>query len=240
MQGRRRRVAALVVAAGEGRRMGDHQQKAFLSLKGVPILVHAMQPFEACIRVQTLHLVLREQDLRSWHQEILGNFPFKKTNPPVPGGPTRQDSVRLGLESIGDDIDIVLIHDGDRPFADTPMLERLLDTMEEEQAAVVGVPAKETMKIVSSHGHVLETPARETLWRIQTPQAFDYAIIVQAHRKAVAEGVVAPDDSALVERLGIPVAVVQGSYRNIKITTPEDLLIAQAFFENPGRSSLES
>lgn len=234
VQRNRRRVAALIVAAGEGRRMGTHRTKAFVPLKGVPILVYAIQPFEACSSIQSLYLVLRKQDLQSWHQEILEKFPFKKTKPPVAGGLRRQDSVRLGLESIREDIDIVLIHDGARPFVDASMLERLLDKMEEAQAAVVAVPAKETMKIVSSHSRVLETPAREVLWHIQTPQAFDYRIIVEAHHKAVEDGIVATDDSTLVERLGIPVTVVQGSYKNIKITTPEDLIIARALIENRG------
>jgi len=234
------RVAAVVVAAGEGRRMGTPGAKAFIPLKGVPILVHAIQPLEACGRIQSLYPVLPEQDLHSWHQKILQKFPLKKARPPVAGGLRRQDSVRLGLESIREDIDIVLIHDGARPFVDASMVERLLDKMEETQAAVLAVPAKETMKIVSPYGRVLETLAREAVWHIQTPQAFDYHIIVEAHRKAVVDGIMATDDSTLVERLGVSVTVVHGSYRNIKITTPEDLIIARALLENRRRSASES
>lgn len=233
----RRRVAALIVAAGEGRRMGTAKSKAFLPLKGIPILAHTIQPFEACSRIQRLYLVLREEDIRSWHQRILDRFPFKKTQPPVPGGSQRQDSVRLGLEAIEEDIDIVLIHDGARPFVDLSILDRLLDTVEKTQAAVVAVPATETIKVVSPRGLVVETPAREGLWHVQTPQAFDYSLILKAHRKAVADGIVTTDDATLVERLGIPVTVVQGSYRNIKITTPEDLVIARALLENGETSS---
>jgi 2-C-methyl-D-erythritol 4-phosphate cytidylyltransferase len=235
-----KRVAALIVAAGEGRRLGAPQTKAFIPLKGIPILAHTIQSFEASSRIQSLYLVLREKDLDSWHQKIFKKFPSKKTRQPVAGGLRRQDSVRLGLESIKEDIDIVLIHDGARPFIDTTIIERLLDTMEEAQAAVVAVPAKETIKIVSSAGHVLETPAREGLWQIQTPQAFDYRLILEAHRKAFADGFVTTDDSTLVERLGVPVTVVCGSYKNIKITTPEDLILAQALLEDRGRSSCES
>ncbi len=235
-----RRAAALIVAAGEGRRLGTPRTKAFMPLNDIPILAYAIQPFEVCNRIQQLYLVLRNQDLDSWHREILERFSFKKTRPPVTGGLRRQDSVRLGLESIGEDVDIVLIHDGARPFVDTSMVERLLDTLAEDQAAVVAVPAKETVKVVSPQGRILETPARDTLWHIQTPQGFDYRIILEAHRKAVADGVVATDDSTLVERLGVPVTVVQGSYENIKITTPEDLVIARALLENRGRPLFES
>ncbi len=231
-----RRVAALIVAAGEGRRMGTAQTKALIPLKGIPILVRAIQPFEACTRVHSLYPVLREADIRPWHQKILEEFSLKKAKPPVVGGLQRQDSVRLGLEAIREDVDIVLIHDGARPFVDAAMLERLLDTVEEAQAAVVAVPVKETLKIVSSAGFVLETPSREGLWHVQTPQAFDYRLILEAHRRAVAEDIVTTDDAALVERLGIPVNVVQGSYKNIKITTPEDLIIAQAFLEDRGEA----
>jgi 2-C-methyl-D-erythritol 4-phosphate cytidylyltransferase len=240
VQRQRKKVAALIVAAGEGRRMETFRTKAFIPLKDVPILVHAIQPFETCSHIQSLYLVLREQDIPAWHEEILKKIPFKKTRPPVVGGSRRQDSVRLGLEAIREDIDTVLIHDGARPFVDDRMLEELLDTMEEARAAVVAVRAKETLKIVSSRGHILETPARERLWHIQTPQAFDFHLIVEAHHKALADGIVATDDSTLVERLGIPVTVVQGSYRNIKITTPEDLIIARALLENRGQTSFGS
>ena len=239
MEGWGKKVAAVIVAAGEGRRMGTSRAKAFIPLNGTPMLVYAIRPFEACSRIQSLHPVLRKEDIHSWHQKILEKFPFKKANSPVAGGSSRQDSVRLGLESIREDIDIVLIHDGVRPFVDARMLEQLLDTMEEAQAAVLAVPAKETMKVVSSGGRVLETPDREALWHIQTPQAFDHRIILEAHRKALADGIMATDDSTLVERLGIPVTVVQGSYRNIKITTSEDLIIARALLEHEGGASFQ-
>ncbi|NIQ38094.1 MAG: 2-C-methyl-D-erythritol 4-phosphate cytidylyltransferase [Proteobacteria bacterium] len=220
--------------------MGAPQTKAFIPLKRIPILAHTIRPFEACSRIQSIYLVLRDQDIPSWQQRIVDKFSFTKTKPPVAGGSRRQDSVRLGLEAIKQDIDIVLIHDGARPFIDTAILERLLETMKEFQAAVVAVPAKETIKVVSSKGRVLETPTREGLWHIQTPQAFDYRLILDAHRQALTDGVVATDDSTLIERLDVPVAVVQGSYRNIKITTPEDLLIARTLLENRGTPSFDS
>jgi 2-C-methyl-D-erythritol 4-phosphate cytidylyltransferase len=226
-----KRVAGVIVAAGEGRRMGTPGSKAFLPINGIPIVVYAIRPFEACSRVQSLYPVLREDDVHAWRSEILKKFPFKKMKPPVVGGSSRQESVRLGLESIREDIDIVLIHDGVRPFVGARVLERLLATMEETQAAVLAVPAKETMKIVDSSGHVLETPARKALWQIQTPQAFEYSTVLAAHHKALADGITATDDATLVERLGVPVKIVQGSYRNIKITTNEDLITAQSLLK---------
>ena len=214
--------------------MGTPHSKAFLRLNDTPILIHAIRPFEACDRIQCLYLVLREQDLHTWRSEILRKFPMKKTRPPVAGGSRRQDSVRLGLDAIEEEIDTVLIHDGVRPFVDSALIERLIDTMEEAPAAVVAVPTKETVKVVSPSSRVLETPMRDSLWQIQTPQAFDFQTIVEAHRKALSDGVEATDDSTLVERLGVRVTVVQGSYRHIKITTREDLVMARALLENRG------
>jgi 2-C-methyl-D-erythritol 4-phosphate cytidylyltransferase len=233
-----KRIAALIVAAGEGHRLGMSQPKAFVALGDEPILAHTLRPFEACRRIQSLHLVLREQDIESWHEEILVRYAFRKSKPPVAGGARRQDSVRLGLETVEEGTDVVLIHDGARPFVDGAMLDRLLDALEEVPAVVVAVPTKETVKVVSSGGLIVETPARDRLWTVQTPQAFEFHTILKAHRKALDEGITATDDSTLVERLGVPVRVVHGSYRNIKITTPEDLRVAQAFLED--RKTAES
>jgi 2-C-methyl-D-erythritol 4-phosphate cytidylyltransferase len=212
--------------------MAAPRPKAFMPLNGIPILVHAMQPFESCDRIQSLYLVLRKEDIPSWHGEILEKFHFKKTKTPVVGGVQRQDSVRLGLAAMNEEIDIVLIHDGVRPFVEPSMVERLLDAMEHARAVVAAVPAKDTVKVVSAGGQVLETPARESLWHIQTPQAFEFRTIIEAHRMADSDGFVATDDSTLVERLDVPVKVLQGSYRNIKVTTPEDLVIARALLHN--------
>jgi 2-C-methyl-D-erythritol 4-phosphate cytidylyltransferase len=232
--GMRKKAVALIVAAGEGHRMGIPRSKAFIPLEGIPILALAVRPFEDCDRIHSLYPVLREQDFLAWNQEILKRFPLRKAKPPVAGGLTRQDSVRLGLESIGEEeeIDVVLIHDGARPFLDISQVEQLLDTMEETQAAVLAVPAKETIKVVSPEKHVLETPARGSLWHIQTPQAFDFPTILEAHRKAFRGGVFATDDATLLEHMGVPVMIVQGSYRNIKITTREDLVMARALLED--------
>ena len=233
--GIRKRAVALIVAAGEGRRMGVPQSKAFIPLEKTPLLALAVRPFEGCDRIDSFYPVLREQDFVAWDQEVLKRFPLRKAKPPVAGGLTRQDSVRLGLESIEqgeEEIDVVLIHDGARPFLDILQVEQLLDTMEETQAAVLAVPAKETIKVVSPENRVLETPERGSLWHIQTPQAFDFPTILEAHRKAFRDGVCATDDATLLEHLGVPVVIVQGSYRNIKITTREDLVMAQALLED--------
>jgi len=232
--GMRKKAVALIVAAGEGRRMGIPRSKAFIPLEGIPLVALAVRSFETCDRIHSLYPVLRKQDFLAWDQEVLTRFPLKKAKPPVAGGLTRQDSVRLGLESIGDEeeIDVVLIHDGARPFLDISHVEQLLDTMEKAQAAVLAVPAKETIKVVSTENHVLETPARGSLWHIQTPQAFVFSAILEAHRKALRDGVSATDDATLLEHIGVPVIIVQGSYRNIKITTREDLIMARALLND--------
>jgi 2-C-methyl-D-erythritol 4-phosphate cytidylyltransferase len=202
-------------------------------LEGIPLVAYALRPFEACQRIQSIYPVLRNQDFTAWEQEILKPFRPRKARSPVAGGPTRQDSVRLGLESMEkqDDIGVVLIHDGARPFLDTSHVEQLLDTMDDAQAAVLAVPVKDTIKIIAE-GHVLGTPTRGTLWHIQTPQAFDYPLILEAHRKAFTDGMVATDDATLAEHMGVPVMVVRGSYRNIKITTKEDLVMARALVKD--------
>lgn len=213
--------------------MGGACPKAFLLLRDIPILVHAIRPFETCPQIRSVYIVLRQEDIRAWEDRVLKEYPFTKAKPPVVGGPTRQDSVRLGLEAIREDIDAVLIHDGVRPFVEVSLLDRLLRTLEGAPAAVPAVPAKETVKLVSSTGQVLETPRRDSVWNVQTPQAFDFSAIVEAHQRALTEGIVATDDAALIERMGLPVTVVQGSYRNIKVTTPDDLVIAQALLDHP-------
>jgi len=230
---KRATVAALIVAAGEGHRTGAPQAKAFIPLEGIPLVAYAVQPFEDCHRIQSIYPVLRNQDFTAWEQKVLNPFRLRKARPPVAGGPTRQDSVRLGLESIKkqEEIDVVLIHDGARPFLDTSHVEQLLDTMEDAQAAVLAVPAKDTIKIIAE-GHVLDTPPRGSLWHIQTPQAFDYALILEAHRKAFTDGIIATDDATLAEHMGVPVMIVRGSYRNIKITTKEDVVMARALLKD--------
>ncbi len=224
------RVIALIPAAGMGKRMGAGINKQYLLLDGKPILAHTVALFEAARFVDDIYLVIPEAEIPYCREQVVDRYGFSKVRLIVPGGAERQNSVLNGLRAIreGSDDDLVLIHDGVRPFVPVHVLERALEVAQETAGALVAVPAKDTIKTVTD-GIVTGTPPRETLWLAQTPQAFRYGVIRAAHEMADAEGFLGTDDAMLVERMGQDVRVVLGDYRNIKITTPEDLILAEAF-----------
>ena len=221
---------AVIVAAGKGRRMGTEVSKQFLPLCGKEILAHSVEKFEEVEKIRDIVLVTGEdslQDVREMAQE----YGWKKIVSVVAGGKERQDSVWNGLQAVSDDTDIVLIHDGVRPFVTEDILNHSIETAVEMGGCVAGVPAKDTIKVCNGENIAVATPDRSTLWQIQTPQTFRKDLIMQAYQKAKAEGFVGTDDASLAEYSGCPVKVIMGSYRNIKITTKEDLLIGEAFLK---------
>ena len=221
---------AVIVAAGKGRRMGTEVSKQFLPLCGKEILAHSVEKFEKAEKIRDIVLVTGEdslQDVREMAQE----YGWKKIVSVVAGGKERQDSVWNGLQAVSDDTDIVLIHDGVRPFVTEDILNHSIETAVEMGSCVAGVPAKDTIKVCNGENVAVATPDRSTLWQIQTPQTFQKDLIMQAYQKAKAEGFVGTDDASLAEYSGCPVKVIMGSYRNIKITTKEDLLIGEAFLK---------
>ena len=221
---------AVIVAAGKGRRMGTEVSKQFLPLCGKEILAHSVEKFEKAENIRDIVLVTGEdslQDVRDMAQE----YGWKKIVSVVEGGKERQDSVWNGLQAVSDDTDIVLIHDGVRPFVTEDILDHSIETAVEMGGCVAGVPAKDTIKVCNSENIAVATPDRSTLWQIQTPQTFRKELIMQAYQKAKEDGFVGTDDASLAEYSGCPVKVIMGSYRNIKITTKEDLLIGEAFLK---------
>ena len=221
---------AVIVAAGKGRRMGTEVSKQFLPLCGKEILAHSVEKFEKAEKIRDIVLVTGEdslQDVRDMAQE----YGWKKITSVVAGGKERQDSVWNGLQAVSADTEIVLIHDGVRPFVTEDILNHSIETAVEMGGCVAGVPAKDTIKVCNSENIAVATPDRSTLWQIQTPQTFRKDLILQAYQKAKAEGFVGTDDASLAEYSGCPVKVIMGSYRNIKITTKEDLLIGEAFLK---------
>ena len=221
---------AVIVAAGKGRRMGTEVSKQFLPLCGKEILAHSVEKFEKAEKIRDIVLVTGEdslQDVRDMAQE----YGWKKIVSVVAGGKERQDSVWNGLQAVSDDTDIVLIHDGVRPFVTEDILDHSIETAVEMGGCVAGVPAKDTIKVCNSENIAVATPDRSTLWQIQTPQTFRKDLIMQAYQKAKEDGFVGTDDASLAEYSGCPVKVIMGSYRNIKITTKEDLLIGEAFLK---------
>ena len=212
--------------------MGAWSNKQYLLLDDMPILARTVQAFENAPFIDAIYLVSPVQEIPFCRSEVVERYGFSKVRAIVAGGAERQHSVLNGLLAMteaGED-DLVLIHDGVRPFVSARMLEAAALAAREGGAAVVAVPVKDTVKVVRD-GVIKETPAREDLWLAQTPQAFRYGLIRAAHEEAASLGFLGTDDSSLIERQGGAVRIVPGDYRNIKITTPEDMLLAEAFLK---------
>lgn len=221
---------AVIVAAGKGKRMGTEISKQFLPLCGKEILAHTVEKFEQAACIRDIILVTGGdalQDVRQMAQE----YGWKKIISVTEGGKERQDSVFLGLQQVPQDTEIVLIHDGVRPFVTEEILERSIAAAKETGGCVAGVPAKDTIKVCDAEGFAIATPNRSTLRQIQTPQTFRRKEILAAYEKAKADGFLGTDDASVAEHSGFPVRVIMGSYSNIKITTKEDLLIGAAFLK---------
>ena len=221
---------AVIVAAGKGRRMGTEISKQFLPLCGKEILAHTVEKFEKAACIRDIILVTGGdalQDVRQMVQE----YGWKKIISVTEGGKERQDSVFLGLQQVPQDTEIVLIHDGVRPFVTEEILERSIAAAKETGGCVAGVPAKDTIKVCDAEGFAIATPDRSTLRQIQTTQTFRRKEILAAYEKAKADGYKGTDDESVAEHSGFPVRVIMGSYSNIKITTKEDLLIGAAFLK---------
>jgi 2-C-methyl-D-erythritol 4-phosphate cytidylyltransferase len=215
-------VGAIVVAAGESSRMAG-VDKTFAPILGIPLVAHTLAHFEAFPPVTEIALVLAADSVEPG-RHLVRTYGYQKIARLCAGGRRRQDSVRCGLEALSP-CQWVIVHDGVRPCLDPQILQRGLMAAQETGAAVAGVPVKDTIKVVSSQKMVLDTPARETLWAAQTPQIFRYELLLEAHRRCAQT---VTDDAAMVESLGHPVKMFLGSYENLKITTPEDLTIAEA------------
>lgn len=226
------KVIALIPAAGMGKRMGAGINKQYLHMGGMPIVARTISLFQETTFVDDIYVITPTQEIPYCRTEIVERYGFTKVRDIVPGGAERQHSVLNGLRALDGTPDdaVVLIHDGVRPLVTRHILEHAVATAREYDGALVAVPAKDTVKIVHD-GIVTDTPSRDTIWLAQTPQAFRYGVIRAAHEMADAEGFLGTDDASLVERMGNEVRVVLGDYRNIKITTPEDLVLAEAFLK---------
>jgi len=223
--------AAVIVSAGKGHRFAGEKKKQFLLLAGKPILCHTLDKFETCPSIDFIQLVVGQEDMDYTLKEIVEAYRYRKISKIVPGGKVRQESVKNGIESLPRETEIVVIHDGVRPFVTHKMIEETIQAATEFKAAIVAMPVIETIKMAGPDRIVLNTLDRESLWQVQTPQAFQADVIRRAFRKAAEEGFIATDDASLVERIGIKVYILPGSYNNIKITTPEDLILANLFLQ---------
>ena len=221
-------VGAIIAAAGRGRRFGEGD-KLFAPLAGRPLIAHTLIAFEVCRLIDTVVLVLTEENLERACR-LVDAAGFDKVAVICPGGPRRQDSVRLGLEALGE-CRWVVVHDGARPLVTAALIEAGLAAAAETGAAIAAVPLADTLKEAADDGLVRRTLDRRNLWAAQTPQVFDYELLREAHRQADGE---VPDDAALVEALGRRVKVFPGSARNLKVTTAADLALAQALLAEVG------
>ena len=214
-----------------GKRMGASINKQYLQLGGLPIVARTISAFERSPLIDAIYLVIPADEISYCREHVVEACGFRKVAEIVAGGKERQDSVLNGLnamKSCTSPDDVVLIHDGVRPLLSEEMLRMSIAAARNGDGALTAVPVKDTIKVVRN-GIVITTPDRETLWLAQTPQSFRYSVIHAAHLSAQADGIVATDDASLVERSGGRVGIVTGSYRNIKITTQEDLVLAEAF-----------
>jgi 2-C-methyl-D-erythritol 4-phosphate cytidylyltransferase len=222
-----KKAAAIVVAGGQGKRIGGTTCKQFIEISGKPILCHTLQKFQACKAVDEIITVVPGLDVDRVSSLCDSEWEILKPHKTIAGGEERNQSVWAGLQALSDDIEIVAIHDGVRPFILPEIITLLIAQAGQFGAVAIGVPPKDTIKEIE-RCLVQKTLPRESLIAIQTPQVFLRDLIVRAYEHAMVEGFVSTDDAALVERLGHQVRIVAGDYRNIKITSPEDLVIAEA------------
>lgn len=214
--------------------MGGQSPKAFLPLGGIPLLARTLKKFEACPIVDEIIPLVPEGEVPFCAEEIVRRFSLKKVSRILPGGPERQDSVYYGLKAIEGKADFVIIHDGARPFVSLELIGRAISETRRWKAVVAAIPVGDTIKEVSEEREVQRTVDRSRLWIIQTPQSFEHSLIAQAQERAREEGFRGTDDASLVERLGVPVKVIEGSRFNLKITTPEDLVLGEALLRQLG------
>lgn len=237
------KIAAVVLAAGQGKRMNCDIHKQYLRIKDKPVLYYSLQMLEQS-EVDSIILVTGREEIAYCEREIVGKYGFAKVENIIGGGKERYHSVYEGLKALPDDTEYVLIHDGARPLLTERIIRDTVEAVKIYKACAVGMPVKDTIKLTDENRFALKTPDRARMWAVQTPQAFAYDLIWRAYSALMKKEIPVTDDAMVVEAfLQHPVKLVEGSYRNIKITTPEDLLLAEvllkeeaALFDAGGKS----
>lgn len=214
----------VIVAAGTGSRMNMGINKQFIKLEGKEIIAYTIEKFYNNSNIEDIVVVVKEDESEFFKKEILDKYNFKNVKIAY-GGKERQDSVYNGLKLLDEKCDVVLIHDGARPFVSDKIIDKSIEEAKEHKAIVVGVPVKDTIKVIDNDKNIVDTPNRSVLWAVQTPQTFDYNILIDAYKDAFKNKFYGTDDAMLVERIGYKVKMLEGSYNNIKITMQEDLNI---------------
>lgn len=227
------KAVAIIPAGGQGRRFGSQSPKQYIKIAGVPLIVHTLRKFGPGSGVDGMIIPVPAADVDFVREEIIAKYAVERVIAVLAGGNERQDSVRAGLEAVPADAEIVAVHDAVRPFVSAEMIRKVIDQAALSSAAVLGVPVKDTVKRIGGGNSVIETVDRKDLWLTHTPQGFRRAVIIEAYRRAYEDGVYATDDASLVERIGVEVKMVPGSYENLKITTAEDLHFAEFILKRP-------
>lgn len=225
------KVSAIIAGGGLGIRMNNPLGKLFIEIDGRTIIELTLSIFESVDIIDEVILTIAEEEIEKANN-LISECDFKKIKHVIAGGKTRQDSVYNGLKLVSPDTDIVVIHDGARPFVTKEIILESISEAKAHRAVIVGIPVKDTIKMVNNERLVTNTLDRELLWQVQTPQTFEYPLIKEAYERAKKLNIQATDDSRLVERLGEKVIMINGSYENIKITTPEDLKIAEVILKS--------
>ena len=232
MNGHSKKVKAVILASGSGSRINTGIPKQFLELSGTPLIIHTLKPFEKNDNIHELIIVtLADYVDKTW--EIVRRYRLAKVKKIIPGGKTRQESSKNGIDACGVGTMLVLIHDAVRPFIKNSFLNRLIKALDKYDAVVPVIRSADTIIETDREGFIVKIPSRSNLWRVQTPQAFRYHLIKLAHAKAFEDGIRnSTDDSSLVLRIGQPVHTIKGDEKNIKITFPMDFEIAGKLFES--------
>lgn len=226
------KVTAIILSGGTGSRMGTKIKKQYIQLKGKEVIAHTIQVFNQMQEIDEIIVVTGKEEITYMKEDICEKYKFNKVVKVVAGGKERQDSVSNGIDEIDHSCDYIIIHDGARPFIKAKTIRECLAKTKEIGASIVGVPVKDTIKVCNPETGVIEnTPNRSALWAVQTPQIFKTEIIKEAHRYAKKNNIYGTDDSSLVEAMGKSVYMVIGEYTNIKLTTPEDLLLGEKVLE---------
>ena len=220
----------IIVAAGSGSRMNMGINKQFIKLKDKEIIVYTLEKFYKHKNIDEIVVVVKEEEAEFFKNEIIDKYNFENIKIAY-GGKERQNSVYNGLKMLDDKCDIVLVHDGARPFISEKLIDSCIEEAKNHNAVVVGVPVKDTIKVINEDNDIVDTPERSKLWAVQTPQTFNYDILVKSYEDAFENEFYGTDDAMLVERIGYKVKMIEGSYNNIKITTQEDLNIGNQILQ---------
>ena len=229
------RTAAVVLAAGSGKRMNAGVKKQYMEIAGRPVLYYSLKAFEESF-IDEIVLVVSQDEIEQVQESYVNQYGFQKISRIVSGGKERYHSVACGLQAVHQDCDFVFIHDSARPMLTQKILQRAYRAVQEEEACVVGVPSKDTVKIADEQGYVSVTPNRSLVWNVQTPQVFDLAKLKTAYKQPYLPQFT--DDASVIEKAGYKVDTIQGNRLNIKITVPQDLELAEVIYSSLVQSNL--